>query len=175
MSRLGEPERLLRSPAATLALGRRLGALLAPGDFIALHGDLGAGKTLLVRGAAQGALVPEEEQASSPTFALVHLYRGGRVPLQHFDLYRLAGAADLFALGFDDLLAEPVATLCEWPERAGAALPAERLEVHLEHRGEKGRALRVVAHGQRADALRAALLAAAPRKPRMLKPRTRKK
>ena len=159
-------ERLLRSPAATLSLGRRLGALLEPGDFIALQGDLGAGKTLLVRGAAQGAGVPEDEQASSPTFALVHVYRGVQVPLQHFDLYRLSGAADLFALGFDDLLAEPVATLCEWPERAGAALPAERLEVHLEHRGEKTRALRLVAHGARAGALRDALLAPAPRKVR---------
>ena len=162
-------ERLLRSPAATMALGRRLGALLEPGDFVALQGDLGAGKTLLVRGAAQGAFVPEEEQASSPTFALVHLYRGGRVPLQHLDLYRLAGAADLFALGFDDLLAEPVATLCEWPERAGAALPAERLEVHLDHRGERTRALRLVAHGLRAEVLRAALLAPAARSSRKLR------
>jgi tRNA threonylcarbamoyladenosine biosynthesis protein TsaE len=160
------PERLLRSPAATLALGRRLGAKLEAGDFIALRGDLGAGKTLLVRGAAQGAGVPEDEQASSPTFALVHVYRGGRVPLQHFDLYRLSGAADLFALGFDDLLAEPVATLCEWPERAGSALPAERLEVHLEHRGERTRALRLLAHGRRAEALLRALLAPAPRQKR---------
>ena len=159
-------ERLLRSPAATLALGRKLGALLEAGDFIALQGDLGAGKTLLVRGAARGAGVPEEERASSPTFALVHVYRGGRVPLLHFDLYRLAGKADLFALGFDDLLAEPVATLCEWPERAGSALPPERLEVHLAHRGEKSRAVRFVTHGARAEVLLGALLAPVPRRVR---------
>jgi tRNA threonylcarbamoyladenosine biosynthesis protein TsaE len=151
-------EHLLRSPAATLALGRKLGALLEPGDFISLHGDLGAGKTLFVRGAALGAGVPEEEQATSPTFALAHVYRGGRVLLQHLDLYRLAGAADLFALGFDDLLAEPAATLCEWPERAGAALPQERLEVHLEHRGERTRGVRLVARGARAEALARTLL-----------------
>ena len=150
---------LLRSPAATRALGRRLGALLQPGDFIALSGDLGAGKTLLARGAAEGAGVPDGEQASSPTFALVHVYRGGRVALQHLDLYRLSGPADLFALGFDDLLAEPAATLCEWPERAGVALPADRLELALSYLGPRTRALQVAAHGPRAVALRLALLA----------------
>ena len=154
-----EGRQFLRSPAATRALGRRLGALLEAGDFIALSGDLGAGKTLLARGAAEGAGVPESEQASSPTFALVHVYRGGRVALQHLDLYRLSGAADLFALGFDDLLAEPAATLCEWPERAGAALPRERLELALSHEGPRTRTVRMVAHGPRAEALRLALLA----------------
>lgn len=150
---------ILRSPAATLALGRRLGALLRQGDFVALSGDLGAGKTLLVRGAAEGAGVAEGEHASSPTFALVHVYSGGQVRLQHLDLYRLSGPADLFALGFDDLLEEPAATLCEWPERAGAALPRERLELALAHQGPRTRSVQVTAHGLRAEALRSALLA----------------
>ncbi|TMB33483.1 MAG: tRNA (adenosine(37)-N6)-threonylcarbamoyltransferase complex ATPase subunit type 1 TsaE [Deltaproteobacteria bacterium] len=94
----------LSSPAATFELGRRLGAALREGDFVALVGELGAGKTLFVRGAAEGA---GAEPATSPSFALANLYRGGKVTLQHLDLYRLSGPAELFALGFDDLIATP--------------------------------------------------------------------
>lgn len=143
----------LKGPAATRALGRKLGAALRPGDFVALTGDLGAGKTLLVRAAAQGA---GAEPASSPTFALVNLYRGP-VPLQHIDLYRLSGPADLFALGFDDLLAEPAATLCEWAERAGAALPPDRLEIALDHAGPDARQARLRATGPQGERLLRAL------------------
>ncbi len=147
----------LSSPKATRRFGQALGRLLQPGDFVALVGTLGAGKTLLVRAAAEGAGVPDEEHASSPTFAIVHVYRGGRVPLQHMDLYRLKGPQELFALGFDDLLAEPAATLCEWPERAGAMLPAERLEIALEITGKNSRQARVSAFGPRAEAMRGEL------------------
>lgn len=147
----------LNSPKATRRLGQALGRLLRAGDFVALVGTLGAGKTLLVRAAAEGAGVPDEEHASSPTFAIVHVYRGGRVPLQHMDLYRLKGPQELFALGFDDLLAEPAATLCEWPERAGAMLPAERLEIALEITGKNARQARVSAFGARAEELKGRL------------------
>lgn len=145
----------LRSAAATRALGHRLGTLLEPGDFVALRGTLGAGKTLLARGAAEGA---GAGAATSPTFALVHVYEGGRVRLQHLDLYRLAGPQDLFALGFDDVLAEPAATLCEWPERAGHLLPADRLEIALEITGKSSRRATLQAHGARAQALLDALV-----------------
>ena len=148
---------LLRSPEATLKLGRKLGALLLPFDFVALSGDLGAGKTLFVRGVAEGAGVPAGERASSPTFALVNVYRGGRVPLQHLDLYRLGGGAELFALGFDDLLREPAATLCEWAERAHGSLPAERLEIAFATTGPRSRSAELHACGARAEALLAAL------------------
>ncbi len=146
-------EFLMTRPAATRALGRKLGAALRPGDFVALTGDLGAGKTLLVKAAAQGA---SAEPASSPTFALVNLYRGP-VPLQHIDLYRLSGPAELFALGFDDLLAEPAATLCEWADRAGEALPADRLELALAHAGPNARTIRLRATGPRGERLLRAL------------------
>ena len=146
---------ILRSPEQTRALGRRLGALLQAGDFVALVGELGAGKTLLVRGAAEGAGVTDA--ASSPTFALVNLYRGGKVALQHLDLYRLAGPAELFALGFEDLLAEPAATLCEWADRAGPALPSDRLEILLEQTGPRERRATLRAHGARARELLEAL------------------
>ncbi len=140
----------LRSPLATLRLGRKLGALLLAGDFVALTGGLGAGKTQLVRGVAEGA---GAEAATSPTFALVHVYRGGRVLLQHLDLYRLAGPDELFALGFDDLLAEPAATLCEWSERAQSALPADRLEIALAIAGPRARKMQLSATGPRSNEL----------------------
>jgi tRNA threonylcarbamoyladenosine biosynthesis protein TsaE len=147
----------LESPEATRALGRRLGGILREGDFVALVGELGAGKTLLVRGAAEGV---GAEPATSPTFALVNLYRGGRVLLQHLDLYRLANRAELFALGFDDLLAEPAATVCEWADRAADALPADRLEIRLELSGRDARRARIAAHGKRGAELLRALCSA---------------
>lgn len=138
-------ELLLRSPEATRALGRRLGELLQPFDFVALTGDLGAGKTVLVKAVAEGAGAPE---ATSPTFSIVNLYRG-RILLQHLDLYRLDGPAELFALGFDDLLREEAATLCEWADKAAGALPADRLEVALRHAGRRSRNVRLAATGTR--------------------------
>ncbi len=151
-------ELLLRTPAATRSLGRKLGAALRPGDFVALEGELGAGKTLLVKAMAEGA---GAEPASSPTFALVNLYRGP-VPLQHLDLYRLSGPEELFPLGFDDLLAEPAATVCEWADRAGTALPADRLQIELAHAGPRARQARIVATGPRAERLLAAVQQRSP-------------
>ena len=144
-------EILLKSPAATRKLGRLLGAALEPGDFVALTGELGAGKTALVKAIAEGAQISDE--ASSPTFALVNVYRGGRVVLQHLDLYRLSGPAELFALGFDDLLAEPAATLCEWADKAQQALPSDRLDIALEHAGQRARRARLAATGPRGERL----------------------
>ena len=144
---------LLASEQETRALGHKLGALLQPFDFVALYGDLGAGKTLFVKAVAEGAGAPG---ASSPTFALVNQYQG-RLKLQHLDLYRLSGAADLFALGFDDLLSEPAATLVEWAERAGSALPRDRLEIFLEHDGPEQRRAKLQALGPRSAALLQAL------------------
>jgi tRNA threonylcarbamoyladenosine biosynthesis protein TsaE len=142
----------LKSTAATRAVGRRLGAALQPGDFVALSGELGAGKTLLVKAMAEGA---GAEAASSPTFAIVNLYRGP-VPLQHLDLYRVSGPSELFALGFDDLLAEPAATVCEWADRARAALPSDRLDITLEHAGARSRMASLRATGPRGERLLAA-------------------
>jgi tRNA threonylcarbamoyladenosine biosynthesis protein TsaE len=145
-------EIVLKTPAATRALGRRLGAALRPGDFVALTGELGAGKTLLAKAIAEGA---GAERATSPSFALVNVYRGP-VPLQHLDLYRISGPSELFSLGLDDLLREPAATVCEWAERANDALPRDRLEIELAHAGALSRKARLRATGPRGKELMAA-------------------
>jgi tRNA threonylcarbamoyladenosine biosynthesis protein TsaE len=120
-----------RSARQTFTLGLRLGEALAPGDVVALVGELGAGKTQLVRGACEGAGVPPRE-VSSPTFAIVGTY-GGRLPVHHADLYRVADEDELHATGFFDLLGGAGATLVEWADRIPGALPEERLEIRLAH------------------------------------------
>ncbi len=120
-----------RSARATHALGARLGRLLAPGDVVALVGELGAGKTELVRGACDGAGVPERE-VSSPSFAIVASYRG-RIPVHHADLYRIADEDELYGTGFGDLVGGEGALLVEWADRIPGALPQERLTLTLSH------------------------------------------
>jgi tRNA threonylcarbamoyladenosine biosynthesis protein TsaE len=120
-----------RSARETAALGERIGRALAAGDVVALVGDLGAGKTQLVRGACRGARVPAGE-VSSPSFAIVATY-GGRLPVHHADLYRIGDLDELYATGFFDLVGGPGALLVEWADRVEGALPDERLTVTLRH------------------------------------------
>jgi tRNA threonylcarbamoyladenosine biosynthesis protein TsaE len=144
-----------RSPEQTRRLGMRLGALLRPGDIICLQGDLGAGKTTFVQGAAQGWGALDE--VSSPTFVLVNAYRradGGQ--LAHFDAYRIDSLAEAQELDLDALL-DRGALFVEWPERVDAILPAERLWAFLEYESEEHRALRFTAHGERYESLLEAL------------------
>ncbi len=157
-----EARRRSGSPRATFALGRRLGRLLAPGDVVALTGDLGAGKTQLARGACEGAGVPPE-QVASPSFAIVATYRG-RLTVHHADLYRVAGEDELHATGFSDLLGAGGALLVEWADRVPRALPAERLEVHLEHvaRDPRARRIRLRGVGERHAGLARALARGRP-------------
>jgi len=140
-----EVARTSRSARATLELGERLGAALAPGDLVALVGELGAGKTQLVRGICRGAGVPDHE-VSSPTFAIVAAYRG-RIPVHHADLYRVADEDELFATGFFDLVGGAGAVLVEWADRIAGALPEARLEVRLEHVDGEPSSRRITAVG----------------------------
>ena len=123
--------RTSRSAGETRRLGERIGRLLAPGDVVALSGELGAGKTQLARGICRGAGVPDDE-VSSPTFAIVATYRG-RLPVNHADLYRIGDEDELHATGFHDLVGRTGATIVEWADRFPGALPPERLEIRLEH------------------------------------------
>jgi tRNA threonylcarbamoyladenosine biosynthesis protein TsaE len=108
-------ERISQSPAQTEAEGERLALLLAPGDIVALTGGLGMGKTVFVRGLARG--LGTGCAVSSPTFALIHEYRGGRLNLCHMDAYRLTGPGDLDETGFFDYIDAGWAAAVEWSER----------------------------------------------------------
>ncbi len=141
-----------RSPEQTRRIGMRLGGLIKTGDLICLQGDLGAGKTTLVQGMAQGwgALDP----VSSPTFVLVNVYRSANTTRQlfHMDAYRIESAPEGEELDLVTMLAEgPL--LIEWPERIASILPAERLWIDLEHVSEEHRQLRFRSQGKRYDAI----------------------
>jgi len=139
------PDLPLPDLAATAALGRALARLLRPGDVVALHGDLGAGKTALARAlirALPGPAGAAEEEVPSPTFTLVQTYDREPAAVWHFDLYRLESAREVEELGLSEALAGGI-TLIEWPERLGGRLPAETLHVTLifEADGEGRRAV----------------------------------
>ena len=153
MSEVASARLVTRSARATHALGARLGRLLAPGDVVALVGDLGAGKTQLVRGACAGAGVRPEE-VSSPSFAIVATYEG-RIPVHHADLYRIGDEDELYGTGFGDLVGGEGALLVEWADRVPGALPEERLTVQLGHdaRAPDVRHLSIVGVGPRHAAL----------------------
>lgn len=125
------------SEAETEALGEALGNLLFPGAFVALEGDLGAGKTALARGVARALGI---EGISSPTFNIVHEYQG-RIPLYHFDAYRLKDEAELYDMGFEEYLAGAGILLMEWPSNVAGALPQSRLDIAIKGSGEDTRAI----------------------------------
>ncbi len=114
----------------TRQLGEALGRLLQPGDFVALLGELGTGKTEFARGLAEGCGVAPEVVAS-PTFALLHLYQG-RIPLIHADLFRLASEEDLFGTGYYELRdSDSAAVVVEWADRISTAVPEDALRIHF--------------------------------------------
>jgi tRNA threonylcarbamoyladenosine biosynthesis protein TsaE len=142
---------VIRSSQAMWRLGQWLGERLEPGDFIGLIGELGAGKTVLVRGIAKGAGVPESEVAS-PSFAIVYPYRG-RLPLYHADFYRVADEEELFATGFYDLLGADGAVVVEWVDHVPQAIPSEYLMVRIIRVSQRSRRVELEAKGRRAEEL----------------------
>ncbi len=144
------------SPDDTQAIAAALAPLLRPGDVVALSGELGAGKTCFVQGAARGLGI--DERVTSPTFVLVKLYEG-RLPLVHCDVYRLETLSDVQQLG-DEVLAPDAVTCIEWGDAVTPLLPDDRLEIELAHTANGARTLTVTARGSgwrpRADALTAA-------------------
>ena len=131
-------ERFLADEAATARLGEDLAMALRPGDVLALKGDLGAGKSTMARALIRALADDTALDVPSPTFTLVQSY-DTRVPVHHFDLYRLSSASELDELGFDDALAQGAA-LVEWPERAETRMPAGTLWIELVHQDEGRRA-----------------------------------
>jgi len=135
----------------TERVGERIARLAQEGDVIALWGELGAGKTVLTKGIATG-LGLEAADITSPTFIIMHEHLGGRLPLFHIDLYRLSGR-DLGTTGWEETLDAGGVTVIEWPERAGDALPPERVDVTLEHIADTKRRIVLRPHGPRAEEL----------------------
>lgn len=129
------------SAEETIAFGRTLGDFLAPPKLVLLRGDLGAGKTTLVKGIAAAFEAAAEEDVTSPTFTLVHEYRGPRANLYHIDLYRIDTPRELETLGLDDLRSDDSILLIEWGEK----FPRLQwdVEIALERDGENGRRIRV--------------------------------
>ena len=159
------------STAATIEFGRQLGALAQPGQCIALHGPLGAGKTHLVRGIASGAQVADPEIVSSPTYVLLNIYPADPAnphskTVYHLDAYRTHGAEDFAALDLGDFLSAtddaskeaPGIVVIEWAARIGPLLPADHLAITLEPADDTTRELAISASGPASQLLVAKLL-----------------
>src|SRR6516225_2377368 len=138
--------------AATAALGRRLATVLFPGAVIGLVGQLGAGKTRLVQAIAEGLDIADPRAVSSPTFVLIQEYNA-RLPIYHFDAYRLPDAAALAELGAHEYFEGRGVCLVEWADRVADAMPAERLDARLIVVGDCERRIDLTAHGDAYDRL----------------------
>ena len=138
----------LPNPAATTAFGHRLGELLFPGAVIALIGQLGAGKTFLVRAVAEGLGIADSRVVNSPTFVLIQEYNA-RLPIYHFDAYRLRTEREFFDLGAHEYFEGKGVCLVEWADRVAGCLPDEYLSVTLHVTGEQTRRVVVERLGDR--------------------------
>jgi tRNA threonylcarbamoyladenosine biosynthesis protein TsaE len=135
-------ERVTRSPEETVLFGREMAVHLKPPCLVLLEGDLGAGKTTLVKGIVAGLGAASEDEVTSPSFTLVHEYgSAGRV--FHADLYRVEGERDLATLGLDDLSSQAATVLVEWGEKLGDNVPKPCIKIRMEHQGDDCRRILV--------------------------------
>ncbi len=130
------------SVGQTEAVAAALAATLRGGDCLALHGDLGAGKTQFVRGLVRG-LGGNPRAVSSPTFVLLNVYEGGRLPVFHLDAYRVGGGDDFEAIGFGELLEQGGVVVVEWAGRVESLLPKDRIDVRIRSLDPQRRDIRV--------------------------------
>ena len=128
----------------TIAFGRTLAEFLAPPKLVVLRGDLGAGKTTLVKGIADAFHAASEDDVTSPTFTLVHEYRGPAATVYHIDLYRVDSPRQLETLGLNDLLAENTILLIEWGDKFARFAREQDVEITIERTGENDRRITVV-------------------------------
>ncbi len=136
------------SPEETAHIGAALGAVLQPGTVIAYRGDLGAGKTAFTRGLARGLGITGP--VTSPTYTIVNEYLSGRLPLFHFDMYRLRSADDLFDIGWEDYLERNGVCAVEWSENVAEAME-EAITVYIEKTGEDTRRITIEGGDSLAD------------------------
>lgn len=125
------------SPAQTQRLGAALAPMLTPGDVLVMRGDMGAGKSEFTRGVARGLGVTG--YVTSPTFTIMQVHDSGRLPLYHFDWYRLGGPEELYELSMDEYLYGEGVSVIEWPSMAWEVVPDTRLEITLTPTGDTGR------------------------------------
>ena len=140
-------ELISTSAEQTCQFGKALGKLLEPGDLVAFTGDLGAGKTCCVQGIAEGLGVQDNSVVTSPTFTLIQEYQG-RIPIYHFDLYRLSREDEIYDLGYEEYFYGDGVTVVEWAERITAFLPAEYLAIHLHIEPDQTRCIQLRAYGK---------------------------
>jgi tRNA threonylcarbamoyladenosine biosynthesis protein TsaE len=133
-----------QSAEETIAFGRTLAQLLAPPKIVLLRGDLGAGKTTLVKGIAEAFEAALAEEVTSPTFTLVHEYRGPLADLFHIDLYRVDTPRELQTLGLDDLCSDRSILLIEWGEKFSRLQKERDVEISLDRVGESQRRISIV-------------------------------
>ena len=133
-------EFITNSPIETEKVGEALGKVLIPGSILAYEGDLGAGKTAFTRGLARG--LGAKEQVTSPTYTIVNEYLSGRMPLFHFDMYRLASSDDLWDIGWEDYLARGGVCAVEWSENVADALE-DAIVITIEKTGEESRRITI--------------------------------
>lgn len=124
------------TPEETARLGESLGKKASPGDIYILEGELGAGKTIFTKGLAAGLGIAEE--VNSPTFTIVQIYEDGRLPLYHFDAYRIADAEEMEEVGYEDYFYGGGVSVVEWGSRIAALLPGRRIDVRIEKDAQKG-------------------------------------
>ncbi|PYV50669.1 MAG: tRNA (adenosine(37)-N6)-threonylcarbamoyltransferase complex ATPase subunit type 1 TsaE [Acidobacteria bacterium] len=133
------------SPEETIALGRELASQLDPPKIVILRGDLGAGKTTLVKGIVEGFHAASQDDVTSPTFTLIHEYRGASATLYHIDLYRIDTLRELETLGLDDLMTENSVLLIEWGEKFVPFQRERNAEIAIERVSENQRKIRLIA------------------------------
>ena len=135
MAQLSETGVRVDSPEAMIALGREVAAGLHAGSVLALQGGLGAGKTHFTKGIAEGLAegLNGSLEVTSPTFTLVHEYQGGRLPLYHFDFYRMASEEEVLRIAWDEYLDENGVVVVEWPDKFPGLIPAEVTWLSFEH------------------------------------------
>lgn len=143
---------------STSSFGTALGRFMLKGQVVALSGELGAGKTTLIKAICKGAGIPDDIVVSSPSYTLVNEY-DGKIPVYHFDFYRLEGAKDIHELGYDEYLDGDGISLVEWADIAPEIIPPEHLELKIDIRGESERKLTLTARGKSYEKIVDSLLA----------------
>jgi len=120
-----------KSSDETIALGEKIGVVLKPCDILGFYGELGSGKTTMIKGVALGLGVKEQDMVKSPSFVMINEYKG-RYPIYHIDLYRVKNGEEILSIGFDDYLYGEGVCLIEWAEKAEGYLPENTIKIELE-------------------------------------------